>query len=341
MSLNDPVTKLPPVTAPFKRALGKPVPAEGEDGLFTQSWWPICYSSAASEHFVRGYDFLDGRVIVFRDKDGKAHVNSAFCPHLGADLSVGDMVDGAVRCVFHHWKYGADGRCVGMPSTDPIPPTARLFKFPTIEKYGLIWAFNGTEPHYDLPDFIYPDDELVYKIKIFPEALPVDPWIVCANTPDMQHIRYLHGININGGNPHDIVEWTDHSMLYEFEGTHTTGEPVSHKIGIIGTSMYFQETVFDGRWFGFVAPFGMPRPQQTLAFMAVCARKDMGTPEEIDAFLDYIIDLETNVVMEDLTNMQTIHFTPGTLTASDRTLARFFDYMRDFPRAHPSAEFIR
>ncbi|MFC3053232.1 Rieske (2Fe-2S) protein [Kordiimonas pumila] len=325
----------------IKRALGKPVPFEGENGTFTQSWFPICLSSAATPDFVRGFDFLDGRVIVFRDKDGQAHVMSAYCPHLGADLSIGDMVDGNVRCVFHHWKYGADGRCSGMPSKDPIPTNARLFKFPVCEKYGTIWAYNGLEPHYELPDFPYPDEDLVFKTRIFGNEIPTDPWILCANTPDMQHIRYLHGININGDNPHDIVEWTDHSMFYEFEGTHVTGDPVKHRLGIVGTSMYYQSTEFAGKWFGFVSPFTLNRPGRSTAFITVCARKDMGTPEEVDQYLEEIVELEKRVVIDDLMNMQTIHLKPGTLTRSDLTLSRFFDYLRAFPRAHPSADFIR
>ena len=71
---------------------------------------------------------------------------------MGADLAVGDMVDGIVRWVFHHWQYGSDGRCVKTACGDPPPSTARLFEFPTVEKYGLVWVYNGLEPHYDIPD---------------------------------------------------------------------------------------------------------------------------------------------------------------------------------------------
>jgi len=69
---------------------------------------------------------------------------------------------------------------------------------------------QGLEPQYELPDFVVPDQDLVFKTKVFGEIVPVDPWVLCANTPDMQHIRYLHGIEINGDNPHD-AEWSDHS----------------------------------------------------------------------------------------------------------------------------------
>ena len=51
--------------------------------------------------------------------------------------------------------------------------------------------------------------------------------------------------------------------------------------------------------------------------------------------------MEQRVVLDDVVNMKTIHFQPGTLSYSDLTLSRFFDYMRAFPRAHPSGDFIR
>ncbi len=324
------------VTRPTSAA----VPFEGEDGLFTQSWFPICVSSAATQDFVRGFDFLDGRVIVFRDADNRAHVKSAYCPHMGADLSIGDMVDGNVRCVFHHWQYGASGRCIRTPGGEPPPPTARLFEFPTMEKYGLVWAYNGVDPHYEIPGLPYPDEELVYKIKVLGTA-PVDPWILVANTPDIQHIKYLHGIQLDGDDPHAQVEWTDHSMFYNFGGAHPSGQPVSHRVGIVGTSMYWQASDFGGQWFGFVAPFGMPRPNKTIIYFVVAARKDMGSAEEIDQFLDFVLDVETKVVVEDMINMDTIHFHPGVVTRADLTLTRFFDYMRQYPRAHPSNDFIK
>src|SRR3546814_17572209 len=100
----------------------------------------------------------------------------AYCPHLGADLSIGDVVDGQVRCVFHHWRYGTDGRCSGMPSTDPIPGQPRLFESPVQDKYGILWAYNGLEPHYDLHAFPFPDEEIVFTTHLYTEENPTDQW---------------------------------------------------------------------------------------------------------------------------------------------------------------------
>jgi len=52
------------------------------------------------------------------------------------------------------------------------------------------------------------------------------------------------------------------------------------------------------------------------------------------------MELLKHIVSEDIPIMQTIHFRPGTLTKSDKALGKFLQYVRNFPRAHPSAEFI-
>jgi len=324
---------------PRSRVQGDHIPAEGENGLFTQSWFPICLSTEIPVGVVKGYGFLDGRIVVYRGDDGVANVTSAFCPHLGADLRSGDVIGNTLRCAFHHWSYDGDGRCVATKIGDPPPGTARLYKFASQERYGIIWAFNGDDPHYDLPDFPYPEEELVFRALVNGAPSNVDPWVQCANTPDIQHIKALHNIVFTQDDPEDIA-WTDHSMVYSFTGVHTDGAEIDNVVGLYGTSLYYQATVYAGRWFGFLNPMGLPEPGHAQNYMVLCARKDMGTPEEVEAFLDFVEAVEKGVVAEDMLVMDSMKFRPGTLTRSDRTLARFFDYMRAYPRAHPSADFI-
>ena len=47
-----------PQREPRRRFLGRPIPAEGADGLFTQSWFPLCRSSQVAKSQVLGVDFL-------------------------------------------------------------------------------------------------------------------------------------------------------------------------------------------------------------------------------------------------------------------------------------------
>src|SRR3546814_19463133 len=79
---------------------------------------------------------------------------SAYCKHMGADLSVGgDIVGNDVRCPYHHWTYGDGGKCTGIASGDPIPRESNLASFPTAEKLGLTWDCVGETPLYAMPTF--------------------------------------------------------------------------------------------------------------------------------------------------------------------------------------------
>lgn len=328
-----------PLEMSRRRQLGKPVPAEGEGGLFSESWFPICLSRELTPGKIVGVDFLGGRVIATRGDDGAARVMSAYCAHLGADLSVGEIVGDTVRCAFHHWTYNFDGVCVATKVGDPPPPAACLFKFPVCEKLGIVYAYNGETPRFEVPGFPYPESELAMTTSVFPDAMPCDPWVVSCNTPDIQHIKALHNVTFDN-DPADDVRWTDHSMLYDFNGKHANGEPIEYTVGIYGTNIFYQSATINGRWFGAMTPFGLPRPGETRVFAIIAARKADGGETSTADFLREVTELEMRVVSEDIPVISTIHFRPGTLTRSDRTLAKFLDYLRAYPRCHPSADFI-
>lgn len=331
---------LPNASNPHRRHLGAPIPAEGENGLFSESWFPICMTRELDAGKILGADFLGGRIVAFRGQDGVARVLSAYCAHLGADLAVGNVVGNTIRCAFHHWIYNGDGVCVATKVGDPPPPAACLFRFPTAEKFGIVWAYNGERPRFQIPDFPYPESELELRTSVIPGMTQCDPWVLSCNTPDMQHIKALHGVTFEDGDPHDQVEWTDHSMLYDFRGRHAGGEPIEYRVGIFGTNIFYQSGTINGRWFGCMTPFGMPRPGETKVFAVISARRGEGDDASTREFLRFVTELEMRVVSEDLPVVSTIHFRPGTLTRSDRTLAKFFDYLRAYPRCHPSRDFI-
>jgi hypothetical protein len=203
-----------------------------------------------------------------------------------------------------------------------------------------VFAYNGERPRFQVPDFPFPERELVMNTSVFKELMPVDPWVLSCNTPDMQHIKALHGVTFEQQDPHDQVEWTDHSMLYDFRGRHAQNEPIEYRVGIYGTNIFYQSGTINGRWFACITPFGLPRPGITRVFAVIAVRRDQGDDESTMDFLRFVTELEMKVVSEDIPIVSTIHFRPGTLTRSDRTLSHFFQYLREYPRCHPSAEFI-
>lgn len=324
--------------------LGTPLPAEGENGLFSQSWFPVCMSEEVGPGQVRGERFLDGKVVVFRGEDGQVRVMSAYCPHLGADLSFGRVVDNALQCPFHKWEYDGSGRCRKTWIGDPAPPTARLYKFPVQERYGVVWAFNGEKPLWDIPNFSKADEDIEIRVFRGEDLLNCDPWVFCANTPDMQHLKVLHGFKFLMPDPHQEVEWDEYGLRYKILGRHQGDVPFEWTLGIRGTTLFWQEGPYDGFWFGAMVAFAIPVVGKHRTFAIIALERGDGSPEaEAERQRQWGITehLMYRTFGEDLDVLNNIHYRPGALTKGDTSLARYLNLLRKYPRAHPSAPFIR
>lgn len=320
------------------------IPPEGADGLFSESWFPLCKSDEVARGKLKGINFLDGRVVVWRDSRGGAHVFSAYCPHVGADLSAGDCTQDTIRCGFHRWRFDTDGRCVATATGDPPPPRATLFKYPAAERYGLIWAFNGAAPTWQLPDIGRPEEVLEMRVEYDVPTYPVDPWVICANTPDWQHLRTVHGLHFDHLQLKDRITWTDHSVRYPLSGRYLDRKAatIDVEVGIFGTSIFTMVGEVFGRWFGSMSAFGMPRPGVTQNFVVVSTERQPGDDSaSLAPLLAQVLQLGIAMTREDRPILHGIRYRPRNLTAADAVLSRYLKLVRDFPRSHVGAEFIR
>lgn len=332
----------PPVPAPKRNR--QPVPPEGENGLYSQSWFAICRSNDLPPGGVVGREFLGGRVVAYRGMDGVVRVQSAFCPHLGADLALGKVAGNTLSCPFHGWEYDATGRCVRTGIGDPPPPTACLFNFPVRERYGVVFAFNGAEPLFELGGLDFPDADVVTRVTLLP--MKTDPWTFCANVPDFQHFPPVHRTLRDDIGHYERIAWNDYGLSFEFTAFPEFGRAgtVPFKVEVQGTSLIFvQGHLPDGRWFGTIAAMSMPRPRYTDIHVVVGIRKGNGTPEAVaeeQETLDQLVVRFMEMARQDHELLETAHYMPGNLTRHDQALARYLDMVRKFPRANPAADFI-
>jgi len=315
----------------------RPMPAEGTDGMFTQSWFPVALSTEVLAGKILGCEFLDGRIVVIRGAGGKPQALSAYCPHVGADLSVGKMVGNNIQCAFHHFEYDGAGACVKTGVGDPPPKAARLFVFPTQERFGIVWVFNGQTPTFDLPELPYPDGELLMAAYRFPLTFKCDPWVFAANTPDMQHLKVVHKVKFDAPDPHELVKWHEHGMEFTYTARHQGNVPMDNTAGIRGTSIFYRWGRYGDFWRCNVTGFGLPRPGSHNVFscsLVLAAKSDAAER------LQVVLAVSRRTIGEDKDILDTIHYRQGAFTKGDLSLARFLNYVRKFPRAHPSAPFI-
>jgi len=159
-----------------------------------QSWYVIALSREVRPGQVVSREFLDRSVAVYRTASGRAFALEGRCAHLGADLGQGTVVGEALRCAFHHWTYAEDGRCVRIPYMERIPGFAKTFAYPTMEKYGAVWIFNGPKPSFPIPNFPGSDDGELLSFPLRPQMLNCHPHVVTCNGLDIQHFKTVHGL---------------------------------------------------------------------------------------------------------------------------------------------------
>jgi len=298
--------------------------------MFHQSWFPLALGRELGDGQIIGRDFLGTRVVLHRDSDGKPLVQSAYCPHLGADLSVGQLVEGQIRCAYHHWRFDRAGRCVDILTGDKIPPGARIWTYPSAEAWGLIWAFNGETPLFPLPRIPDIAEADLSCESHFRGTRALDPWVGVSNGVDFQHLRTLHGLQ--AVTP-ETVTVRDYSIEYRVESTGA----VQHGL-ITGVNTFSQHLSIGGEEL-FMLFSGAPLAHgRTMGFYVYGVPKSDADPQAVAAKLEMLRGFVERLLAEDAPVLDTIRFRPGVLVAADRHLARFFQYVRKFPRAAPLDE---
>lgn len=117
-----------------------------------EGWYWALPSDELPKKAVRAVNLMGRELAIFRGEDGRVTAMDAYCPHMGAHLGEGWVEGNEVRCVFHYWKFGADGSCVEAPCFKGTPPASiRLKTWPVQERYGLVWVWTGDAPRYDVP----------------------------------------------------------------------------------------------------------------------------------------------------------------------------------------------
>ncbi|HSC28759.1 MAG TPA: Rieske 2Fe-2S domain-containing protein [Vicinamibacterales bacterium] len=159
----------------------------------SRSWYAAARSRALRRGRLHAFDLGDRRIAVYRDRDGCVHALDARCPHLGADLTLGTVERGGLRCAFHGWCFGPDGVCRGAPGHG-TPPGRRTRAYPCQERWGIVWVFNAAAPLFDLPS---PEGGRWWPLVLPPQRIRCHPHLVLANGLDISHYETLHGMTFS------------------------------------------------------------------------------------------------------------------------------------------------
>ncbi|OLM30080.1 hypothetical protein Ae717Ps2_0974c [Pseudonocardia sp. Ae717_Ps2] len=127
-------------------------------GRLMRSYWQpaALVSEMPEDRPVKAVRLMSEDLVLFRRDDGGWGLISRFCAHRGVDLSYGRLEDGGLRCLYHGWLYGPDGRCREQPAEPPSSTFAdkiRIRSYPCEERNGIVFAYLGAGDPPPFPAF--------------------------------------------------------------------------------------------------------------------------------------------------------------------------------------------
>lgn len=296
-----------------------------------QSWYAVALSTEVEAGKVVGKDFLHDHVAVYRRGDGSPVVLASRCPHMGADLALGDVVDDDLRCPYHHFRFGPKGGCTAIPSDGPIPATARVWSYPTAERFGLIWAFNGESPLFDPPAVRdYEESDLAMSTRPT-QVFTVAPWVNVANTVDFMHLRHVHGLSFDFDL--DEIEWVDdYHMEYEIEFDSPDLGRFEQRIRVCGPNTSTHVTIGDSTSAGLFTSTPVGSVAQSY-YVAAVPREPDASEAELRSRLAEQETLGETLLADDARVLTGIRWQAGSFVGEDRAFARFLRWVHELPTA--------
>ena len=175
---------------------------------FPRGWFMVADAALVTSE-PKPVRYFGQELVLYRGKStGRVVLLDAYCPHMGTHLARnrtsyvvrnGAQVDGdSIRCPFHRWRFGPDGRCNEIPySTAPIPAAARVRAWHVIETMGAVFAWHdpeGGDPDYEIPTLAAWNDPAWVRWT-FDDlgVLACHPQEVVDNIVDAAHQSPVHG----------------------------------------------------------------------------------------------------------------------------------------------------
>ncbi len=202
-----------------------------QDRIFSKGWVCVGYTSQASKAGETFMTTLAGQsFFITRDDSGQLRAFYNVCRHRGAQLIHEDGCHDVIRCPYHSWGYGLDGKLLGTPyfrGLDVPQEQQAIFDMSGAkgfckEDYPLLsvrvesWGcfiFLSLDPGVrplkewlgDLPERLkrYPLDELK-MVRRKPMEIKANWKLIAENFMEYYHLPWVHPelCNISGFNDH-------------------------------------------------------------------------------------------------------------------------------------------
>jgi len=165
--------------------------------MFPKNAWYVACMPHEIDAKPLGRTVCGERIVFYRGPGGQVAALEDWCPHRGAPLSLGRVVEGKLVCGYHGLEMGCDGRTIAMPGqrVRGFPPVKT---YPVVERHGFVWVWAGDAAKAD-PALIHDcfwahDPEWAYGGGLY--HVKADYRLMIDNLMDLTHETYVHSTSI-------------------------------------------------------------------------------------------------------------------------------------------------
>jgi phenylpropionate dioxygenase-like ring-hydroxylating dioxygenase large terminal subunit len=155
-------------------------------------WHPVADAREVASQSL-SVQLLERPLVLWRDASGAVQAFADQCPHRGARLSLGRVVNGRLECPYHGWQFAGSGHCEHVPALPSFtpPPTHCARRFECCEQHGLVWV-RLADGAAALPEFGAEDDAHLRKLNCGPYDVAASAPRIIENFLDMSHFGFVH-----------------------------------------------------------------------------------------------------------------------------------------------------
>lgn len=161
-------------------------------------WFAVAESPDLEPGQTKAAYYFDTHLVLWRDHEGAAHVQDAFCPHLGAHLGHGGTVEGCeIKCPFHGWTFDEEGANTDIPYSDRTNRKARIRTYPVLERNGFVYAWYHPQeepPTWEVAVVDDIDSGEFSGPKRTSHIVQAGIQEMAENAVDSAHFRYVHNV---------------------------------------------------------------------------------------------------------------------------------------------------
>lgn len=165
--------------------------------MFPKNAWYVACMPEEIDDKPLGRKICSEAIVFYRGPDNVVAALEDFCPHRGAPLSLGSVVEGKLVCGYHGLEMGCDGKTISMPG-QRVRGFPAIRAYPVIERYGFVWVWPGDPAQADeaklhrlewaeSPEWAYGGG--LYHIEC-------DYRLMIDNLMDLTHETYVHATSI-------------------------------------------------------------------------------------------------------------------------------------------------